>query len=97
MKYKCCGKKGGVSRRSKKHSLGKISVLLCFDLDCSLFWFDLGDSRWQEDHGKQEHKVPSLGDEQSNLCIAREQGNFIPGALMEDLSGKKKMKSPIVK
>lgn len=88
MKYKCCGKKRAVSRRYKKHSLSKISLLLCSDMDCSLFWFDIGISGWQEDHGNQEHKVLSLGDEQSNFCIAREQGNFIPGALMENLSEK---------
>lgn len=69
---------------------GKIPVLLWLELDCTLFWFDLGNSGWQEDHSKQECKVPSLGDEQSNFCTAREQGNLNPVALMENLSGESK-------
>lgn len=68
------------------NSSGKIPVLLWHELDCSLFWFDLGNSGWQEDHSKQKCKVPSLGDEQSNFCTAREQGNVNPVTLMENLS-----------
>lgn len=70
------------------NSSGKIPILLWFELDCSLFWFDLGNSGWGEDHRKQNCKVPSLGDEQSNFCTAREQGNLNPVALIENLSGE---------
>lgn len=70
------------------NSLGKIPILLWFELDCSIFWFDLSNSRWGENHRKQNCKVPSLGDEQSNFCTAREQGNLNPVALIENLSGE---------
>lgn len=66
--------------------MGKISVFLQLELDCSLVWFDLGNSGRREDHSKRECKVPSLGDEQSNFCTAREQGNLKPVTLIENLS-----------